>query len=185
MTPDRERAWRLLQLHTKSESLLSHALAVEAVLGHIAAEWGEDADYWGEVGLLHDIDYEEHPEEHLQHAGKILEEAGYDQPFIHAILSHGWELCSDVKPESRMEQALYAVDELCGLVTACAYMRPSKSVTDLEFSSVKKKFKDKRFAAGVDRQVILKGCQLLELSLEELTGLVIAGMRNNHEAIGV
>ena len=184
-SPNRERALALLQKHNTSASLRSHGLAVEAAMRHIARVWGEDEDYWAEVGLLHDVDYEQFPEEHLKHTPKILEDAGYDADFIHAILAHGWNICTDVKPEKRMEKALYAADELCGLVTAAAYMRPSRSVTDLEVSSLKKKFKDKRFAAGVDRQIILNGCQLLGIPVEELMTLVIEGMRENHEEIGV
>ncbi|MCL2580649.1 MAG: hydrolase [Oscillospiraceae bacterium] len=184
-TPDRERAIALLHKHNQSESLRSHALAVEAALKYIARQWGEDEIYWAEVGLLHDLDYEKFPEEHLAHAPDMLREAGYDEGFIRAVLCHGWSICTDVKPESKMERALYAVDELCGLITAAAYMRPSKSVMDMEVSSVKKKFKDKRFAAGVDRQIILNGCEMLGITLEGLTELAIMGMRENAEAIGL
>ena len=181
----RERALGVLHAHNQAGSLRSHALAVEAVMRHLARLWGEDEDYWAEVGLLHDVDYEKHPEEHLKFAPEMLREAGYDESFIHAVLSHGWTLCTDVKPEQKMEIALFAVDELCGLITAAAYMRPSKSVMDLEVSSVKKKFKDKRFAAGVNREIILKGCEMLGLTLDELTGLAIAGMRENAAEIGL
>ena len=184
-TPDRERAIALLHKHNQSESLRGHALAVEAAMRYIARQWGEDADYWAEVGLLHDLDYERFPEEHLQHAPEMLGEAGYDETFIRAVLSHGWTICSDVKPEEKMEKALFAVDELCGLITAAAYMRPSKSVTDLEVASVKKKFKDKRFAAGVNRQIILEGCEMLGLTLDQLTEMAILGMRENAQAIGL
>lgn len=183
--PDRDGAMALLCKHNQSQSLRSHGLAVEAAMRHIASEWGEDPEYWAEVGLLHDIDYEEHPEEHCKHASGILHEAGYNDEFIHAVLSHGWGLCTDIKPEKRMEMALYAADELCGLITACAYMRPSKSVMDLEVSSVKKKFKSKAFAAGVNREVIQNGCEMLEITLDELCALVIAGMRRNASEIGL
>lgn len=185
MQTDRERALALLHRHNESQSLRAHGLAVEAAMRYMARQWGEDEAYWAQVGLLHDVDYEKYPQEHLQHAPGMLREAGYDEAFIRSVLSHGWGLCSDVEPLHKMEKALYACDELCGLVTACAYMRPSRSVTDLEVSSVKKKFKDKRFAAGVDREVIRKGCELLGLTLEELTELVILGMRENHEAMGL
>ncbi len=184
-SPDRERALALLHKHNQSQSLRSHALAVEATMRHIAWQWGENEDYWAEVGLLHDVDYEEYPEEHLKHTPEILQSAGYDEEFIRAVLAHGWGICTDVKPEKRMEKALYAADELCGLVTAAAYMRPSRSVVDLEVPSLKKKFKDKKFAAGVDRQIIQQGCELLDITLEELMQLVIDGMRQNHEEIGV
>lgn len=184
-SPNRERALALLHKHNQSQSLRSHALAVEAALRHIARQWGEDEEYWAEVGLLHDVDYEEFPEEHLKHTPKILQSVGYDEEFTRAVLAHGWGICTDVKPEKRMEKALYAADELCGLVTAAAYMRPSRSVMDLEVPSLKKKFKDKKFAAGVNRQIILQGCELLEITLEELMQLVIDGMRQNHEEIGL
>ena len=184
-TPDRNRALALLHKHNQNPSLRSHALAVEAALRYIARQWGEDEHYWAEVGLLHDVDYELHPEEHLAHAPDMLRKGGYDDEFIHAVLSHGWTLCTDIKPEKKMEMALFAVDELCGLITAAAYMRPSKSVMDLEVSSLKKKFKDKKFAAGVNRQVILNGCEMLEITLDELISLAIAGMRENATEIGL
>ena len=184
-TANRQRALDLLHKHNQGSSLRSHALAVEAALRHIARQWGEDEHYWAEVGLLHDIGYEQHPNAHLEHAPEMLREGGYDDEFIHAVLSHGWTLCTDVKPEKKMELALFAVDELCGLITAAAYMRPSKSVMDLEVSSVKKKFKDKKFAAGVNRQVILNGCDMLEITLDELCALAIAGMRENAAEIGL
>ena len=185
IVPNREKALDLLYAHNQSQSLRSHGLAVEAAMRYIARKWGEDEDYWAEIGLLHDIDYEKHPDEHLQHASGMLKDAGYDDEFINSVLSHGWEICTDIKPESKMECALYGADELCGLITACAYMRPSKSVTDLEVSSVKKKFKSKAFAAGVNRDIVLKGCELLGITLEELIEMVILGMRENHEEMGL
>ena len=183
--PDRERALAILHAHNQSQSLRGHALAVEAALRHIARVWGEDEDYWAEVGLLHDVDYEENPDNHLKVAPEILRKAGYDEKFIHSVLSHGWTMCTDVKPEEKMEKALFAVDELCGLITAAAYMRPSRSVMDLEVPSVKKKFKDKAFAAGVNRQVILDGCEMLGLTLDELIALAIDGIRENAAEIGL
>ena len=181
----REHALAVLHEHNQSDSLRSHALAVEAVMRHMARLWGEDEDYWAEVGLLHDVDYEKYPQEHLQHAPAMLQAAGYDQEFIRAVLCHGWTICTDVEPQLKMEKALFAADELTGLITAAAYMRPSKSVSDMEVSSVKKKFKDKRFAAGVDRQIIVNGCDMLGLTLEELIGLCIAGMRENAAEMGL
>lgn len=183
--PDRACALALLHKHNESQSLRSHALAVEAAMRYIAKLWGEDELYWAEVGLLHDVDYEKHPEDHLKFAPEMLGQAGYDEEFIRAVLSHGFTLCTDVEPVKRMEKALFACDELCGLITAAAYMRPSKSVMDLEVSSVKKKFKDKRFAAGVNREVVLRGCQMLDLTLDELTAMTIAGMRENAAEIGL
>ncbi len=181
----RDMALTLLRKYNESDALLRHAYAVEGVMRHFAARFGEDADYWGLVGLLHDIDYEKWPEEHLAVAPRLLAEGGLDEAFIHAVLSHGWGLCTDVKPEKRMEIVLYTIDELTGLITAAAYMRPSRSVMDMEVKSVKKKFKDKSFAAGVDREVILRGCEMLELSLDEVIEDAIAGMREVHEALGL
>ena len=181
----RDMALTLLRKYNESDALLRHAYAVEGVMRHFAARFGEDADYWGLVGLLHDIDYEKWPEEHLAVAPRLLAEGGLDEAFIHAVLSHGWGLCTDVKPEKRMEIVLYTIDELTGLITAAAYMRPSRSVMDMEVKSVKKKFKDKSFAAGVDREVILRGCEMLGLSLDEVIEDAIAGMREVHEALGL
>ena len=150
-----------------------------------AEKFGEDADDWGLVGLLHDVDYEKWPEEHLKVAPRLLAEAGFDADFIRAVEAHGWGLCTDVKPEKKMEVVLYTIDELTGLVTAAAYMRPSRSVMDMEVSSVKKKFKDKGFAAGVNREVIINGCGMLGMTLEEVMEKSILGMRDVHEALGL
>ena len=181
----REHALSTLETYTKTEALLKHAFAVEGVMRYFAREAGEDENYWGIVGLLHDVDYEQWPEEHLKVAPRLLKEAGYDEAFIHAVLAHGWGLCADVKPEKHMETVLYTIDELTGLITAAAYMRPSRSVMDMEVSSVKKKFKDKGFAAGVNREVILGGCELLGMTLEDVIQKSILGMRDVHEALGM
>lgn len=181
----REEALALWKQYNESDSLLKHAYAVEGVMRRFAGLFGEDPEYWGQVGLLHDIDYEKWPEEHLAVAPRLLAEGGYDSDFIHAVESHGWGLCSEVRPEKKMELVLYTIDELTGLITANAYMRPSKSVMDMEVKSVKKKFKDKGFAAGVNRDVILNGCDLLGLSLDEVIDGTIAGMRDVHEALGL
>jgi predicted hydrolase (HD superfamily) len=143
-----------------------------------AVELGYDPDYWGIVGLLHDIDYEQYPEEHLQHAPQMLSDAGVSEEMIHAVLSHGWTLCSDVKPEHPMELVLFTIDELTGLITATALMRPSKSLMDLEVKSVKKKWKTKGFSAAVDRDLIAKGAQMLEMDLSQVIQLSIEGMRS-------
>lgn len=185
MNKTREEALSLLKQHNESEALIRHAYAVEGVMRRFAARFGEDEEYWGIVGLLHDLDYEKWPEEHLQVAPKLLEEAGFDDGFIHAVCSHGWGLCSDVKPEKQMEIVLYTIDELTGLITAAAYMRPSRSVMDMEVKSVKKKFKDKSFAAGVNRDVIKNGCEMLGLELDDVISESIDGMRGIHTYLGL
>lgn len=185
MKVDRAKAFDLLCKYNKSPSLRSHALAVEAVMRHFAEILGEDDDYWGIVGLLHDIDYEMFPEEHCAKAADILGEEGYSESFIHAVVSHGYGICSDVEPNLRMERVLYATDELTGLITACAYMRPSKSVLDLELKSVKKKYKTKAFAAGVNREVIEKGAAMLGMELDDLISQTILGMRGAAAEIGL
>jgi len=181
----REEALAVLKQYNGSEALLKHGMAVEAVMREFAARAGEDAEYWGQVGLLHDVDYEKWPEEHLKVAPRLLKEAGFDDAFIHAVCAHGWTLCSDVEPQLYMEKVLFTIDELTGLINATAIMRPSKSVMDLEVKSVKKKFKDKGFAAGVNREIILKGCELLGVPLDEVIDICIEGMRKNHEEIGL
>lgn len=181
----REEALAVLKQYNESEALLRHGYAVEGVMRHFAALNGEDVEYWGQVGLLHDVDYEKWPEEHLKVAPRLLAEAGYDEAFIHAVAAHGYELCTDVKPALYMEKFLYTIDELTGLITATAYMRPSRSVMDMEVKSVKKKFKDKGFAAGVSRDVILAGCDMLGMTLDEVIAETIAGMRDVHEALGL
>ena len=181
----REEALAVLKQYNESDALLRHGYAVEGVMRHFAALKGEDVEYWGQVGLLHDVDYEKWPEEHLKVAPRLLAEAGYDEAFIHAVAAHGYGLCTDVEPVLYMEKFLYTIDELTGLITATAYMRPSRSVMDMEVKSVKKKFKDKGFAAGVSRDVILAGCDMLGMTLDEVIAETIAGMRDVHEALGL
>ncbi len=181
----REEAVALWKQYNESDALWRHALSVEAVMRRFAARYGEDADYWGMVGLLHDIDYERWPAEHLQIAPRLLLEAGFDDAFVRAVCAHGYGLCTEVKPESDMEKALYTIDELTGLVTAAAYMRPSRSVVDMELKSVKKKFKDKAFASGVNRDVILNGCDMLGLSLDQVIEETLEAMRGVHAEIGL
>lgn len=181
----RDEALALLRQYNDNDALLKHAYAVEAVMRRFAARFGEDVEYWGLVGLLHDIDYQKWPEEHLQVAPRLLRDAGFDEAFVRAVCAHGYGLCSDVKPELPVEKTIYTIDELTGLITAAALMRPSRSVTDIEVKSVKKKFKDKHFAAGVNRDVILAGCEMLDLPLDEVIAESIEGMRDVHEALGL
>jgi len=174
---DRNKAYTLLCEYTKTEGLIRHALSVEAAMRAMARHFSQDEEAYGIVGLLHDIDYEKYPEEHCKHSGPILAENGYDETFIHAVLSHGYGLCTDVEPVNNLEKSLYTVDELTGLVTACVYVRPSKSILDLEVSSVKKKWKDKAFAAGCNRTVIQSGMEMLQMEWAQVCALVIEGMR--------
>ena len=183
--PTREEAWTILTDHVKNSSLLSHALAVEAVMRHVARKKSADEDLWGVIGLVHDLDYEEHPDEHLRHAPEILRSQGWPEEYIRAIASHGWGLFTDVAPVTDLEKALFAIDELTGLVAAAALVRPSRSVLDLPVKSVLKKWKDKAFAAGVDRKVIEKGAALMEVPLEELIADTIEGMKTIAETIGL
>jgi len=183
--PNRESALKLFKKYNKSESLLKHALAVEGVMRYMARKAGEDEEKWGVVGLVHDLDYEMYPDQHCTMTRKILEENSWPAEYIRAVLSHGWGLASDVEPVTLMEKTLYAMDELTGLVVTSALVRPSKSVMDMETRSVKKKWKDKRFAAGVDRSVIEKGAEMLGVTLDELITDCIIGMRQVAEEIGL
>jgi len=184
-TPSREEAYELFLTHNKQESLLKHALAVEAALRHFAVMYGEDPDKWGIIGLCHDLDYEEYPDQHCVMTEKMLREADWPEDWVRGVLAHGWKLCTDVEPVSQMEKVIYAVDELTGLITAVALMRPSKSLMDLELKSVKKKWKDKAFAAGVKRDIIQEGADMLGLSIDDLINETIIGMRTAAESLGL
>jgi predicted hydrolase (HD superfamily) len=184
-TPTRETALALLKEFNQSESLIKHALAVEAVMRHFARQRGQDETKWGIVGLVHDLDYERFPDQHCRKTEEILRERNWPAEYIRAVVSHGWGICSEVQPESEMEKVLFAVDELTGLVTTSALVRPSKSILDMEASSVKKKWKDKRFAAGVDRSIIEKGASMLGMDLTVLIAETILGMREVAEDIGL
>ena len=179
-----ERAQELLHQNCDDEHLRLHALAVSAAMGAMAGHFGADAGHWRAVGYLHDVDYQHFPEEHLQHTREILEPAGVDEADIRAILSHGWGLCSEVEPLSDLEKSLFTVDELTGIVMAGALMRPT-GVEDMDVASLKRKFKDKRFAAKCDREVIKKGCELLGMDLAEVMALVIEGMRGEMDNLGI
>lgn len=182
---NRDEAIRLWRTYNQDDSLFRHALSVEAALRRFAVRYGQDPDWWGLVGLLHDIDYERWPAEHLKHARPILAEAGFPEEFIRAVESHGWGLCTDVEPKSDMEKVLYAVDELTGFIAACAFVRPSRSVLDMEVKSVRKKWGSAAFAAKVDRSVIEKGAAMLGLSLDELIQETILALRDAAEAVGL
>jgi len=184
-TPTRAEAWDLLLKHNSSDALVRHALSVEAVMRHMAAKMGEDVEKWGIVGLVHDLDYEQFPDQHCRKSPELLAAAGWPEEYVHAVVSHGWGLCSEVEPTHVMEKVLYAIDELTGLVKAAALMRPSRSVLDMEPSSVKKKWKDKRFAAGVNREVIEKGAAMLGAGLDSLIADTILGMRTAAKEIGL
>lgn len=181
----REEALALLQKYNKEPFHILHGLTVEGVMRWFAKElgYGEEEEYWAITGLLHDIDFEQWPQEHCRKAPELLAEAGVGEDMIHSICSHGYGLCCDVRPEHLMEQVLFTVDELTGLVGAAARMRPSKSVMDMEVSSLKKKFKDKRFAAGCSRDVIKDGCQMLGWELDDLFAKTIEAMRSCEAAV--
>ena len=179
----RDAAWELLRRYNESEALLRHALAVEGVMRRFAREMGEDEDYWGVVGLIHDLDYEKYPDEHCRMTERIMREEGLPEALIHAVISHGWGLCGDVEPTLPMENVLYTIDELTGLVNAAAIMRPSKSVMDLEVKSVRKKFTTPSFAAGVNRTVIETGAARMNMPLDDVIERVILGMRDVAEEI--
>ena len=176
----REDAFELLKKYNQDRFHLQHALTVEGVMKWYATELGyqDDAEYWGIVGLLHDIDFEQYPEQHCIKAPEHLREAGVGEDIIHAVCSHGYDLTVDVKPEHEMEKVLYAVDELTGLIGAVALMRPSKSVQDMEVKSVKKKYKSANFAAGCSREVIQKGADMLGWELGDLIQKTIYAMRS-------
>jgi putative nucleotidyltransferase with HDIG domain len=181
---NREEAWAFLRAHNKEEMHLRHALAVEAAMRHFARAFGEDEELWGLAGLLHDLDFEERPEEHPMAGARWLEEAGWPESIVRSTLAHGWEY-SGVKPETLMEKTIYAVDELTGLVTAAALVRPSRSLADLEVKSVKKKWKDKAFARGVNREVIERGAELMGASLDDLIAGTIEALRPIEREIGL
>ena len=176
----RQQALALLQKYNQEPFHILHALTVEGVIRWFAQELGysEDVDFWGLCGLLHDVDFEKYPDQHCQKAPELLAEIGAEPELVHAICSHGYGLCSDVEPTHQMEKVLFAVDELTGLIGAAARMRPSKSVMDMELSSLKKKFKDKKFAAGCSRDVIKDGADRLGWSLDEVLEKTILAMRS-------
>lgn len=186
MELNRQQALDLLKTYNKEPFHLRHALTVEAVMRWFAQElgYGEQADFWATVGLLHDLDFEQWPDEHCVKVRELMEAQGLDAALIHAVVSHGWGMTgADVQPEHQMEKVLFAVDELTGLIGAAALMRPSKSVQDMDLSSLKKKYKDKRFAAGCSRETIAQGAQLLGWELNDLLERTLQSMKDREAAI--
>lgn len=185
MAMTRQQAWDLLTKYNQEPFHLRHAITVEHVMGWYARElgYGDQAEFWSLVGLLHDLDFEQWPEEHCKKSQELMRQAGVEESIIHATASHGWGICVDIKPEHEMEKVLFAADELTGLIGAAALMRPSKSVADMELKSLKKKFKDKKFAAGCSREVISDGAALLGWELDKLLDLTLKAMQAEEEAI--
>ena len=179
-----ERAKELNKDAVTQENLIIHSLNVCYAMGAMAEHFGEDAEHWQAVGYLHDFDYEKYPDEHLQHTEKELLDMGVDAEDVRAIMAHGWEICTDVKPETNMEKSLFTVDELTGIIQACARMRPN-GISDREVKSVMKKFKDKKFAAKCNRDYIRKGCELLGMEVSEVVGICIEGMKPHAAEIGL
>ena len=183
--PSYEEALTLFHQYNQSESLRKHGYAVEGVMRYIARKLGDDEGKWGIIGLCHDLDYERFPEEHCKKTREILAENGWAEEYVRAIVSHGWGLCNDEEPQTTLEKTLFAIDELTGLVTAAALVRPSRSVNDMEVKSVVKKWKDKAFAAGVNRQIIEQGAAMLGVERKDLIQDTIMGMREVAEKIGL
>ena len=182
---ERNEAWALLTKYNKDHFHLQHALTVEAVIRWYANElgYGDEADFWATVGLLHDLDFEQWPEQHCQKCQELMREAGVDERTIHAVASHGYGICCDIAPEHEMEKVLFAADELTGLIWAAALMRPSKSTRDMELKSLKKKYKSKGFAAGCSREVIERGAEQLGWPLEKLLTMTLQAMADSEDEI--
>lgn len=183
--PNRKDAEELFLKYNSSKSLYYHARQVESVMRYFAETQGEDVEKWGIIGFLHDLDYEMYPDQHCEMTEKILTENNYPKDYIRAIISHGYTMRNDVKPESYMEKVLFTVDELTGLINAACLLRPSKSVLDLSLKSLKKKFKDKSFAQGVNREVIKKGAEMLEMDLDTVLTETIKGLQKYAEYAGL
>ncbi len=179
-----EKAMELNRETVTEEHLIIHEKNVCYAMGAMARHFGEDAEHWQAIGMLHDYDYEKYPDEHLKHTAEPLRAAGVDEEDIRAILSHGYGICTDVEPLTNMEKSLFTVDELTGIIQAAARMRPN-GITDLEVKSLIKKFKDKRFAAKCSRETILKGCEMLGMELSEVAEICIAGMKEHAEELGL
>ena len=185
MVPTRNDAERLLEQYIDNPALRNHCRAVAATMGYMARERGADPEPWEVIGLVHDLDWEKFPEQHCRKTEQILRTAEWPDEYVRAVVSHGWQICTDVEPLSDLEKTLYAIDELTGFVTACALVRPSRSVRDLEVKSVRKKWKNANFAAGVDRAVIERGAGMLDAELNDLIRTVILAMREVADEIGL
>lgn len=183
--PTRDDAWKLFRKYNQTESLTKHALAVEGVMRYMARKYNEDEEKWGIIGLIHDLDYEKYPDQHCKKTEEILRKNQWPEEYIRAVMSHGYGIVTDTEPKSLMEKVLFAIDELTGLVVTSALVRPSKSVLDMQAKSVKKKWNDKRFAAGVDRSIIEKGAAMMNVELSELITDTIMGMREVADEIGL
>ena len=185
MSLNRDQAWAMLKQYNKEPFHLRHGITVEQVMGWYAQElgYGQEEEFWSLVGLLHDLDFEMWPDEHCVKSQELMRQAGLDEAIIHATACHGWGACVDIQPEHEMEKVLFAADELTGLIGAAALMRPSKSVADMELKSLKKKFKDKKFAAGCSRDVILQGAELLGWELDKLLDMTLKAMQAREAAI--
>lgn len=184
-TIDREKAWELLRKYNTDHFHLRHALTVEGVMGWFAEDLGfaDERDYWAGIGLLHDIDFELYPEEHCKKAPEMLREGGFDDDVIRSVCCHGYGICVDIAPEHLMEKVLFAADELTGLIWSASLMRPSKSTKDMDLKSLKKKFKDKKFAAGCSRDVIAQGAEMLGWELDELLQKTLAAMQSCEDTV--
>ncbi|MDR2233306.1 MAG: HDIG domain-containing protein [Tannerella sp.] len=180
---DREKALKLLMKYNKEKFHIQHALTVGVVMEWYAGEAGYDKDFWYIVGLLHDLDFEMYPQQHCLKAAEILRDEGYGEDVIHAVCSHGYGIMVDVKPEHEMEKALFAMDELTGLIGAAALMRPSKSVSDMEVKSIRKKFKDKAFATGCSRDIIAQGAEMLGWDLDKLFDTTLKAMQATENSV--
>jgi predicted hydrolase (HD superfamily) len=183
--PSRNEAFALLCEYNKQDNLIRHGLAVEAVMRYFAEKTGDDIEKWGVIGLCHDLDYEKYPEQHCTMTKKILEEHNWPASYIKAVVSHGWGICSDVEPTEYLEKVLFGTDELTGLITACVYVRPSRSILDLTTKSVMKKWSTRAFAAGANRDVIAKGAEMLGKNVEELVDETIIAMQKRAGIIGL
>lgn len=184
-TPDRNQAYQLLIQYNTSEHLIRHALAVEAVMRFFAQKYGHDPEKWGIIGLIHDLDYDRYPDQHCIKTKEILAEEGWPEDWICSVVSHGWGICSEVEPEHFIEKVLFTTDELTGLIAASALIRPSKSIFDLQVASVKKGWKTKGFAAGVNREIIEKGAGMLQMDIDTIIADTIAAMRSVAKDIGL